>query len=156
MPFDGRFLPDFLEAVLEEAVRLVEALGLEAFLVVTRLLPFCPARFLFGAALFFLLAAFLVLFFAPREGVVFFEADRPLLDFLAADPLPAFFVAILSSVNALAVTVRLLYRKDRAVRDSNSVGADFRGSETADESAAFATRQRPSILKKRCLLWTTL
>jgi len=102
MPLDVRFFPAFLLAFLLEALLLVEALGLEAFVVEARLLPFAPARFLVAAALIFRLAVFLVLFLAPREVLDFFEADRPLLVFLAADLLPAFLVGILSSRNAPA------------------------------------------------------
>jgi hypothetical protein len=77
-------------------------------LVETRLLALAMARLLLEAALAFLLAAFVVAFFAPREVVDFFEAERPLVDFFAADTLPAFDVAMHSSVKALARTVRLL------------------------------------------------
>jgi uncharacterized membrane protein YfcA len=82
-----------LDAFLLEARLLVEA-----FVVEARLVPLAPARFLVEAALLFLLAAFLVLFLAPREVVDFLEADRPLLDILALDPLRAFVVGILSSL----------------------------------------------------------
>lgn len=93
MPLDERLFPDLLEAFLLEALLLV-APGLEAFVVETRWPAFAPARFLVEAALVFLLAVFFVLFLAPRVAVDFFEADRPLLDFFAADPLRAFVVAI--------------------------------------------------------------
>ena len=98
---DERFFPDFLVAFLLEALLLVEAFVVEAFeadirLVEARLVPLAPARFLVEAAVFVLLEVFLVLFLAPRED--FFEADRLLLDFFAADLLRAFVVGILSSV----------------------------------------------------------
>lgn len=101
MPLDERFFPDFLVDLLE-ALLLVEPF-LEAFeaelrLVEARLVPLAVARFLVPAAAVFLLAVFLVLFLVPREVVDFFEADRLLLDFFAADLLRAFVVAILSSV----------------------------------------------------------
>jgi hypothetical protein len=89
-------------AFLLEALLLVEAFVVEAFgadlrLVEARLVALAPARFLVEAAAgVFLLEVFLVLFLAPRED--FFEADRPLLDFFAADLLRAFVVGILSSV----------------------------------------------------------
>lgn len=101
MPFDVRFLPDFLVAFLLEALLLVEAFVearlIAAFAVEARLLPLAPARFLVEAALVFLLADFLVLFLVPRLLVDFFEADRPLLDFLADDALRAFVVGIVFS-----------------------------------------------------------
>lgn len=95
MPFDERFFPDFLDALLPEAPLLVEV-EVETFLADDRL-PLAPARFLVEATLVVLPAVFLVLFLAPREVTAFFEADRPLLDFRAADPLRAFVVGIFSS-----------------------------------------------------------
>jgi hypothetical protein len=115
MPLDERFFTDFLEAFLLETLPLVEAFRLEAFEVETRLLPLAPARFLMEGALTFRLDDFLAVFLALREVVVFFEADRPLLDFLAADPLRALVVGMLSSFNALLSTVRLLNREKTAV-----------------------------------------
>ncbi len=104
MLLDERFRPVFfLVDFLLEALLLVEAFGVEV-----RFLPLVPARFLVEAALVFLLEAFLVLFLAPREVVDFLEADRPLLDFFAADLLPAFLVGILSSVTPVLSTVNFL------------------------------------------------
>jgi hypothetical protein len=130
VPFDERFLPDFLVAFLLEALLLVEAFLVEAFLearvVEARLLPLPAARFLVEAALVFLLGDFLVVFLAPREALDFLEADRPLLDFPAADFLRAFVVGILSSVNAPAsIRLNFLAGKDRAVTLVD-VGAGFR------------------------------
>jgi len=103
MLLDERFRPVFfLVDFLLEALLLVEAFAVEV-----RFLPLVPARFLVEAALVFLLEAFLVLL-APREVVDFLEADRPLLDFFAADLLPAFLVGILSSVTPVLSTVNFL------------------------------------------------
>ncbi len=98
MPLEERFFPDFLVVFLLEALLLVEAFEAELRLVEARLVPLDPARFFVEAALVFLVAVFLVLFLVPREVVDFLEADRLLLDFLAADLLRAFVVGILSSV----------------------------------------------------------
>lgn len=92
-------------AFLLEALLLVEALVVAAFeaelrLVEARLVPLAPARFLVEATPVFLLAAFLVLFLAPREAVDFFEADRLLLFFFAVDLLRPFVVGILFLRNA--------------------------------------------------------
>lgn len=99
VPLDDRFFPDFLVDV-----RLLEALlFVAAFVVEALFLVEAPARFLAPAAPVFLLAAFLVPFFlvpflVPRELPDPFE-DRLLLDFLALEPLRAFVVGILSSLN---------------------------------------------------------
>jgi hypothetical protein len=98
MPLDDRFFPEVLRAFLLD-LALVEARELAALVVEARLLAVAPARFRVEVELF-LLADFFVLFFAAREGVLFFEADRPLLDLLPRDALPDFFVAILSSVTS--------------------------------------------------------
>jgi len=76
-------------------VALFAALFFVEALVEALLLRLTPARFFVAAT--FLVAAFLVPFWAPRERADFFVADRPLLDFFAADRLRAFLVAILSS-----------------------------------------------------------
>jgi len=150
MSLDERFFPDFLVAFLL-AIRLL----VETFVVEARLVPLAPARFLVEAALVFLLEVFLVLFLAPREAVDFFEADRFLLDFLAADLLRAFVVGILSSVTPLS-TFNLLAGKDRSVtvvmlvRDFPAANVWLTNWQCSPQSNA------PSLLKKRCLLWTTL
>jgi hypothetical protein len=142
MSLDERFFPDFLVAFLL-AIRLL----VETFVVEARLVPLAPARFLVEAALVFLLEVFLVLFLAPREAVDFFEADRFLLDFLAADLLRAFVVGILSSITPLS-TVKLVSR-ERPLRDGCYVGSGFSGSEcVVDELAVFATKQRPLIAEE--------
>ena len=92
MPFEGRFFPDlFVEVRLAEALLLIEALVVEALLRLT-----VPLRFLLEAALLFLPAAFLVPFFDLRE-LDDPLANRPLLDFFAADRLRAFVVGMFSS-----------------------------------------------------------
>ncbi|HYN26418.1 MAG TPA: hypothetical protein VES69_15460 [Pyrinomonadaceae bacterium] len=100
MRFEGRFFPDFfVEVRLAEALLLVEAFVVEALLRLT-----VPLRFLLEAGLLFLPAAFLVPFFDLRE-LVDPLADRPLLDFFAADRLRAFVVGMLSSSIAPPGTV---------------------------------------------------
>lgn len=92
MPFEGGFFRDFfVEVRFAEALLLVEAFVVEALLRLA-----VPLRFLLEAALLFLPAAFLVPFFELRE-LVGPLADRPLLDFFAADRLRAFVVGMLSS-----------------------------------------------------------
>ncbi len=114
-------------------------------MVEARLVLLAPARFLVEATLVFLLAAFLVLFLAPREVRGFLEVDRPLLDFLATAPLRAFVVGILSSVNAHVSSVILLDREGRA---PIAVLAGFPANGLADEPAVFATKQRPFIAEE--------
>ena len=115
IPLDDRLFPDFFVAFVLEALLLVGAFEAELRLVEARLEPFAAARFFVEAAPVFLVEVFLVLFLAPREVVDFFEADRPLLDFFAVDPLRAFVVGILSSVTPLRNTVNFISREHRPV-----------------------------------------
>jgi len=97
MPLDDLFFAGFLEvlrgALLLEGLVLVET---AAFVVEARLMPLAPARFFVEATVVFLPAVFFVLLLELREVADFFEATRPLRDFVAADRLPAFVVGILS------------------------------------------------------------
>ena len=156
MPFESRFFPDFfVEVRLAEAflevLLLVEAFVVEALLRLT-----VPLRFLLEAALLFLPAAFLVPFFDLRE-LDDPLANRPLLDFFAADRLRAFVVGMLSS----SIAAEYVDSRTGTAPMVNKVVAGFPADDAlanalARRSHQRATKQRPPLLEKRCLLWTTL
>ncbi len=153
MPFEGRFFPDlFVEVRLAEALLLIEALVVEALLRLT-----VPLRFLLEAALLFLPAAFLVPFFDLRE-LDDPLANRPLLDFFAADRLRAFVVGMFSS----SIVPPVWLSPEPGPRQwVTKVVAGFPADDAlanalARRSHQRATKQRPPLLEKRCLLWTTL
>jgi hypothetical protein len=133
--------------LLPEAFVLVDA---EAFVVEARLLLLVAARFLVEATVAVLPDVFLVLFLTPREVADFFEADRPLLDFRAADPFRAFVVGILSFVSPCLLLFTLLVsgkdpRRDRELMMTMKISAK---NVSPRETGPLATRQHPFITEE--------